>query len=317
MICEADAERLATAYRLGPHPRLSGPVARGVQGQVWRLDTDRGGFAVKEPFGAFAEVDPDQASRQAEFQRLARAAGVPAPEVLATATGPLLGVGGVPVRVYTWVDVLELDTMLDPAAVGRLVAGLHAVHQPADGPVHWWYTEPVGRAEWEELLAGAEAAAAPYADALGALLDDLVAVESIIGPVAPVQTCHLDLWADNLRATPDGGLCLLDWENAGPGDPAGELALALFEFGRSDPDRAAALHAAYVAAGGPARVRSRRDFGMVAAQLGHILRMHLRAHLDPAADAAGRRRARRGVDEALAEPLTLGLVDALLDAVTP
>jgi Ser/Thr protein kinase RdoA (MazF antagonist) len=316
MISEADAGRIARAFRLGGHPRLEGPVARGEQGQVWRLRTDRGAFAVKEPFPAFAEVDPDEAVRHATFQRRARAAGVPAPDVLDTGSGPMLLLDGLPLRAYTWVDVGERDSMLDPAAVGRLVARLHRVRLRAEGPVHWWYTEPVGRAEWEELLAASVTAGAPYAGRLAAVVDDLVAASRVVGPVTAVQTCHRDLWADNLRATPDGGLCLLDWENAGAGDPVGELAQVVFEFGRTDPARAAALHAAYVDAGGPARLRSRADFGMVVAQLGHIMRMHLRAFLDPAGDDASRRHAVRGVDENAGEPLTLALVDAMLDAVS-
>ncbi len=315
MISDGDAERIAAAYGLGAGARLHGPVARGEQGQVWRLTTDRGDFAVKEPFPAFAETDPGEAGRHAAFQRRARAAGVPAPDVLDTGSGPLLLLDGLPVRVYTWVDVCERDSLLDPAEVGRLVATLHSVRLPAAGPVHWWYVEPVGRPEWEELLGASVAAGAPYAERLGAVLDDLVAVESFAGPVAPVQTCHLDLWADNLRDTPDGGLCLLDWENSGPGDPAGELAQVVFEFGRSDPARAATLHAAYVEAGGPARLRGRADFGMVVAQLGHITRMHLRAYLDPAGDDASRRHAVRGVEENAGEPLTPAGIDALLEAV--
>jgi hypothetical protein len=54
---------------------------------------------------------------------------------------------------------------------------------------------------------------------------------------------------------------------------------------------------------------------MVVAQLGHIIRMHLRAYLDPSGDDATRRNAVLGVEENAGEPLTLAGVDALLDAV--
>ena len=40
-------------------------------------------------------------------------------------------------------------------------------------------------------------------------------------------------------------MCVIDWENSGPGDPSQELGCVLFEFGRSDPGRARALVTAY------------------------------------------------------------------------
>ena len=46
-----DAADLARRFALGQAVRLSdGPVARGKQGLVWRLDTAEGSWAVKAPF---------------------------------------------------------------------------------------------------------------------------------------------------------------------------------------------------------------------------------------------------------------------------
>ena len=49
-----------------------------------------------------------------------------------------------------------------------------------------------------------------------------------------LQTCHRDLWADNVLPTADGGVCVIDWENSGPADPSQELGCVLFEFARGD-----------------------------------------------------------------------------------
>ena len=46
MVSEASGPAIAAAFGLGGQAVLTGPVARGEQGQVWRLVTDRGLFAV-------------------------------------------------------------------------------------------------------------------------------------------------------------------------------------------------------------------------------------------------------------------------------
>jgi aminoglycoside phosphotransferase (APT) family kinase protein len=228
------------------------------------------------------------------------------------------------IRVNGWVDVDDPDTGLDPALVGAVVARLHRVSVPAAGVPHWWYTEPVGAATWDELVDASQAAGASFADRLAAIRDDLVALELTMTPMDPVQTCHLDLWADNVRSAPAGvansggrrgGLCIIDWDNSGPADPTRELALVLFEFARADPARAATLETSYRDEGGPGRLRAHADFAMLAAQLGHIGAMHLRCWLDPASSAVERARAQEGIEEFVGNPLTPRLVSELLDAL--
>ena len=46
-------------------------------------------------------------------------------------------------------------------------------------------------------------------------------MEELLTPMVGRQWCHLDLWADNLRGTPDGGVCVIDFDNAGPAEPTG------------------------------------------------------------------------------------------------
>jgi Ser/Thr protein kinase RdoA (MazF antagonist) len=128
-----------------------------------------------------------------------------------------------------------------------------------------------------------------------------------------VQTCHLDLWADNLRRS-DGRPFVIDFDNAGPGDPAREIAMVTFEFGCGDAVRQRALYDAYVAAGDPGRIRDRDDLGLAVAQLHHIGHRHLTMWA-VARDAEARARSLAGIDEFLGEPLLLPDVDALLEAV--
>jgi Ser/Thr protein kinase RdoA (MazF antagonist) len=303
------AARVADRFDLGPDARLEVEAARGEQGQVRRLVTASGTFAVKESFEA---VDADEAQRTAQFQVVCHEAGAPCPRPLPDVDGHYLAdFGGVPIRVQTWVDVHDADPMLDPTLVGGALAQLHLVTVPAREAPHWWGTEPVGANEWRALVKAAKGAGAPFASALAALVPDLLAAEDLVTPMAGIQWCHLDLWADNVRGTPDGGVSVVDFDNAGPGDPDRELAMVLFEFSRTGPDRLHALVAAYEAAGGPGRVTRAEDFGLTIAQLHHIGRHQVLGWLH-ARDPEARARAHAGVREFVEDTLLRADVERLV-----
>ena len=96
MLSPSAGPALAATFGLGRDGRLTGPVARGEQGQVWRLDTERGAFAVKDPF---VEMSPAAALADADYQDAVLAAGVPMPEPLRTPDGRVLvEVEGSPAR---------------------------------------------------------------------------------------------------------------------------------------------------------------------------------------------------------------------------
>ena len=311
-----DAELAATVerFQLGTGAVWSSePVARGEQGEVWRLETDAGTWAVKELFTPQREAD---VRPSADFQDAAHAAGVPSPRTVRTVDGDVLvDLDGVAVRVYTWVDLHEADPDIDPVAVGQAVAAIHRLAWASTEDQHWWYVQPVGAARWDELVAALTAAGAPFADDLASLRDELVALESLIEPATQLQICHLDLWADNVRDTPGGGVCVIDWDNCGPGAATRELALVLYEFAYDDLRRARLLHDAYVEAGGPGRVTRRSDFSMLIAQLGHILEMACSRWLDPNAPTDRSHNEWR-VAECIGRPLTRTVIDALVGEVT-
>jgi Ser/Thr protein kinase RdoA (MazF antagonist) len=312
MLGQSQVDELAHRFRLGGGARLTGTVERGEQGQIAQLATDFGTWAVKV---TFAGGDTALDGEDAEFQTAARAAGVPAPAVMRTTAGEVFAeVGGVGVRVYEWVDIRPPDRTIDPERVGGLVAAMHRVGFGGRRPEDPWYTDRVGAAAWDGLVAELAAAGAPFARDMEELRDDLVALEALIEPARALGTCHRDLWADNLRAT-DGGMCVIDWENCGLADPGQELSGVLFEFWGGEPDRARALHRAYRGAGGPGRVDHRGSFSMTIAQLGHIAEISCRAWLDPATSEEERRRQAGRVAECTGEPLTVDVVDAILDAV--
>jgi Ser/Thr protein kinase RdoA (MazF antagonist) len=303
---------IAERFGLGEDARLHGPVAFGRLGEVWRLVTRRGRFAVKH---AQSPVSVEDAEFDAAYQEVVRAAGVPMPSVVRTVDGAVVaGIGGGPVRVYEWIDVLPADRRLDPTELGRMLASIHSAVVPTDDPVDGWYVDPVGAEKWQELLVRLRRAEAPFVERLAALLPKVLEAERIVTSPCRVQVCHRDLWADNVRRAPRGGLVALDWENSGPGDVNGELGCALFEYGLGELDRMRTLYTAYVDAGGPGRLVDRGDLTMLVAQQSNIAREGCDRWLS---SSTNRERARNAdwVTEFLDEPVTVESVDRILLAV--
>jgi Ser/Thr protein kinase RdoA (MazF antagonist) len=119
-----DAADLARRFGLGRAATLSdGPVARGKQGLVWRLDTADGSWAVKVPFHRSSE---DEVRLATAFQEAACAAGVPAPQVRRTTEGRVFAMlEGRQVRVYEWVDLRAPRRHARPGP-GRRGRGRHS-----------------------------------------------------------------------------------------------------------------------------------------------------------------------------------------------
>jgi Ser/Thr protein kinase RdoA (MazF antagonist) len=264
---------------------------------------------------AHVPVPTEESELDAAYQDVVRSAGVPMPAVVRAVDGPVVAdVGGTHVRVYEWVDVLPADRRLDPGELGRVLASIHAAVVPTDQPVDGWYVDPVGADVWQDLVGRLRRAGAPFAHRLADLLPEVLAAEGVLTSPRRVQICHRDLWADNVRRTPGGGLVALDWENSGPGDVNGELGCALFEYGLGEPDRMRTLYAAYVEAGGPGRLVDRGDLTMLVAQTCHIARVGCERWL---ASTTDEQRADNAdwVGEFLDEPVTVDAVDRILRSV--
>lgn len=310
----ADAAGIAAAFCLGTDTRLTGPIARGQLGQVWRLDTREGAYAVKE---WFAEPDLGSLSASSALHERCWAAELPVPEVVRTPGGDHTAeVAGTRVRVLGWLELMERTRRLPPAEVGRLLAELHLVSRRTTEPVIPWHSKGIGLDVWRALHAEVSAAQAPFGERFGALVDALVSAESVIEPPGQLLVCHRDLWSDNVLPARDGRIHVIDFESAGPADPSHELAIVLFEFGLDEPDRVRLLHQTYREAGGPGRVSRRGDFSMLVATLSHLAEFACRRWLD-AADAAASSGAEALVDELLDDPVTLDRIDRILAAVQP
>ena len=311
-----DVAPLIGAFGLGEDGRLSDePVARGRVGSIWRLDTDRGAWAVKQ-VGDVDDAELAEILDGAAFEEAADAAGIRTPGVRRTADGEVIAdLGDVRVRIHRWIEMDAPNLEVDPILVGRLVAGLHRVEFAGSIGVDPWYAAPVGSRRWSEIIVALRDRRAPFADEMDALVPELIALEQFLGgPLRAARTCHRDLWADNVRRTADGDLCVFDFDNAGLADPSQELAAILVEYAGSDPGRASAIVGAYEEAGGPGRVMGPRDFAMPIAQLSHIVEEGCRRWL--AATTDEERADNEGwVREFIDRPLTRDLIDRLLAAI--
>jgi aminoglycoside phosphotransferase (APT) family kinase protein len=220
------------------------------------------------------------------------------------------------VRVYEWIDLEPPDRLVDPEALGRLLAAIHLLGFDGKAPLDPWYTDPVGATRWRELAAALADARGPHADGLAALCDELIALEDLLEPPQALVTCHRDLWADNVLPTRSGGLCVIDWDNCGLANQDQEVALVLCEFGADDPARIRRLYGSYVEAGGPGCVSRREDFSMVVAQLGHIGEMAVATWLAPDTSAAERERRAPRIEEFVSTAVTRAVIDGILAVVT-
>ena len=239
------------------------------------------------------------------------------PQVVRTTSGEVLAeLESATVRVYEWVDLQRRDAPLDPAdrRPGRCRNSSRRTTS-ASNPVDPWYTDPIGAERWDDLIGQLTAAGAEFAEPLARQRDELVALEELLEWPSSLQTCHRDLFADNVLRTPSGAVCVIDWENSGLADPSQELGLVLFEFSRGVPQRARALYDAYIDAGGPGRIERPGNFSMVIAQIAHIGEISCARWLAPSRRAERQHNAGR-VDEFLTDGITRRMIDGLVAAVS-
>lgn len=228
-----------------------GPVTRihgGFANRMYRLDTDRGSFAVKE----LNQLDRRVAYRPEDvfrFERAAFDAGVPMPEPISAGPGIL---------VHRWVDGETLPEEPVPPAfayeIGQILARIHALDVAwADDEV----PEPTPY-DWPELARRAAATGQPWAGDLTAHVDTFLAIAAFVDRCerpGPVVLTHRDIQPWNLLAR-DGRPVVLDWELSGLLDLSGELGSTALSIAKGHgpddirPDVFRAVLDGYVAGGG-------------------------------------------------------------------
>jgi aminoglycoside phosphotransferase (APT) family kinase protein len=250
---------LAERFGLGTVLAAPAHVARGAMGEVWRLDTSHGRWAVKWQF-PWAPAEPVPAD--VGVQRAAAAAGIPLPMPVLTPVGEAVAqAGGQRARVYEWAElgppVQAPASDRAAAEAGRLLGTLHRLALPPAGPDDPWYTALPPARDWAALADRTAAAGVAWAGDLATALEPIGRLSARAAGPLPGQriTCHRDFSPANVIPAADGShLVVLDWENAGPLDPRCELGYVLFAWsaghGQVSASAMAALLDGYAAGSG-------------------------------------------------------------------
>ncbi|WIN00244.1 aminoglycoside phosphotransferase family protein [Actinoplanes oblitus] len=229
----------------------TGPMVRvhgGFANRMYRLDTDRGSFAVKE-LNLVDRRWPYHAEDVFRFERAAFTAGIPMPEPVSA---------GHRVLVHRWVEGETMpEAPVTPAyafEIGEILARLHALDTGWTGAA---VDGPAAR-DWPGLAARARATGQPWAAELTSRAGTFVAIADFVDTCArpgPVVVTHRDIQPWNLLSH-RGRPVVLDWELSGPLDLSGELGSTAFSLAKGpgfDDIRPAVFHAVldgYVAGGG-------------------------------------------------------------------
>jgi thiamine kinase-like enzyme len=249
---DATVRAICELFDLGAPRGAPEPVAGGLTNRLWRLETNRGAFAVKE-----MNRDPARADYVAWFDRafiLEQAAfrgGIAMPRpVPVTASGRCLGElldGQITVRVHWWVEGARLENSAVyatevAARVAVILANIHSLGIATPVTIDQ-ALRIVGEEHWRTLADRAESIAADWAPEFRRLLPALAELEGYLAlahnDATPLLLSHRDADKKNFMRSPSGALILVDWDAAGPVNPRHDVAneaLVWAGVHLSDPD---------------------------------------------------------------------------------
>ena len=313
MLTAATAQDVADAYGLEGSATLTGPVARGQLGQVWRLDTEAGTHAVKE---WFATPDLAAMSRDADLVAAALAEGVVTPRIVHTTTGAVATtVADTAVRVFEWVDLRGPMRGLDPAAVGATLAALHRAGPPTDEPVDNWFATASESSAGVSCTSGSSTSRRPSP-----------------GTSVPSSTSSSPSSPSSSRTSrPSSATATCGPTTCSPPRTGGSASSTSRTSARPTRARSSrwcssssatttrrerdCIHTAYRDAGGPGRVTRRGHFTMLVAEQAHIGQLACSRWVGASSESE-RERLATWFLEIPDDPVTLPRIDRVLAAVT-
>jgi Ser/Thr protein kinase RdoA (MazF antagonist) len=298
------AQQVTDGFGLGT-PRRMTWTAQGAMGQVWRLDTEAGSYAVKE---SLQRQDPTSFELQLRFaaavSERAHEAGLVVPGPVRSTAGPLLlpirakhGTEPRHVRVATWITGSPgVDTSSAASWLGSTMAIIENLPDlppppPRDAWMQAWFTQAPSTVQWTDLAERSDNAGAPWTTALTRQLPAFAALTEIVGPAQADRliVAHTDLQPNNVLTT-TSGYTLLDWDDAASTSRDRVLARAITDWhlhrGVIDVDAVHATLTAYRAGGGTGTLHQVDAFGDLAAAFLNHLYEQIETTLDQSTDHA-------------------------------
>ena len=229
---DATQDRVAAiAAELGLQDPEVTPLGGGLSNRSMRLRDARQDLVLRQ---AGTKADVLGANRRSELamQEVAAAAGLAPPVVLARPAEGLL------VTRFVGGRVLEYEDAREPAMLARIGAWIARLHGLTPPPGLAVIDIAARAAGYLRSLQGQEPAAF-----LQELEQGLATRRKALPPPGRPAACHHDLHHLNLVDQGDA-LIAIDWEYAGPGDPAADLAACIC-YHDLDPTQTEALLAGY------------------------------------------------------------------------
>ncbi|MCH7800015.1 MAG: phosphotransferase [Chloroflexi bacterium] len=169
--------------------------------------------------------DPEDAARRASADfhglQIARAHGIPAPEpIFLDPTGEVLGVPGIVTRFVEGRQIAAPENVRDWAeSLADLLLRIHSVRPNEDERRHLYVGNELGlyflTGDWPEKMAGH-----PLSDTIYDAVRELRSgIERL-----PAVFVHMDYWPGNVLWREGRISAALDWDAAGYGDPALDVA---------------------------------------------------------------------------------------------
>lgn len=220
----------AVAAELGLERPTITPLPGGLANHSFRLRDARQDLVLRLADAAGPSLGADRALESAML-RLAAAAGLAPPLVLAIPEEGLFVLQYVDGRTPNSGDMRDRPFL---ARIGAWLARLHAIPPPPLPPIDFG----ARAAAYLERLQAQESTALT-----ARIARRLAKRRAMLSPATQLAACHHDLHRRNFVDTGQS-LVVLDWEYAGPGDPAADLASCI-RYHDLEPGEVDALLAGY------------------------------------------------------------------------
>ncbi len=225
--------KIGEAFDLGIVLNDSIPVIGGLIHRMWKINTNRGSFAIKELDAAIMQR-PGIYQIYVQSEKIAaslKSKNIPVATAMINNNTPLYEIDGMVVMVFPWVEgktlALHQVTPEHAKKIGSIVAAIHAANiKPFDLPIP--ETNTISAKRWHDLVDKAFYKKLSWAAVANTNLPRLIDWSDTYQEAKQRLNKHLiishtDMDPKNVLWTDDSSPVLIDWEGAGLANPTAEI----------------------------------------------------------------------------------------------